>query len=205
MSLLHYFSKDTNKRTKFMFNFVAPIYGKIDGTLRDNYEKLFELLKSEIDINNKTVLDVGTGTGAWAFMFLKNNARKVQGVDIADKMLSLSKEKYPQITFRIGNAEDLKEIKDNTFDIVTASYVIHGVKADRRAKMISEMKRISKHYVVIHDFMGKTPIFARFLEFLEKSDYKKFKKNFCDELKTIFSDTKKIPSDFGTGLYISKK
>ncbi len=210
MSILDYFSKDPNKRAKFIFDFIAPIYGLVDGYLVKSYLKSIKILKYEIDLEGKTILDIGTGTGAWASMFLldensdKNN-NKIHGVDISMKMLDKARKKYPEINFNFGDAEDLKEIKDNSFDIVTASYVVHGVKAENRAKIISEMKRISKKDIVIHDFLGKTPLFIRVLEFLEKSDYKSFKKNICEELNIIFSDVKSISSDYGTGLYFAVK
>ena len=205
MSVIHYFSNDANIRAKFMFDFIAPIYGKVDGALVKSYSKSIELLDSEINIAGKRVLDIGTGTGAWAAKFLSSNAAYVQGVDISPKMLNESKKKHSEITFVIGNAENLHMIKDNSFDIVTASYVVHGVKADRRASMLSEMKRISKKHVVINDFVGSTPLFVRFLEFIEKSDYKNFKRNFCTELKSFFPETKKILSVNGSGLYIASK
>ena len=66
------------------------------------------------------------------------------------KMLEQSIKKHPEISFSIGSAEDLNEIRVNTFDIVTASYVVHGVKLKKRVKMISEMKKVSKQHVVIH-------------------------------------------------------
>jgi len=206
MSLIHYFSSDANKRAKFIFNAIAPIYAKVDKTLEKNYSKSIDLLKGELVISNKRILDIGTGTGAWAAMFLKNNASEVHGVDFSEKMLSVSKEKHPKIHFSLGDAENLSTIDDDSFDIVTASYVIHGVKADRRGKILSEMKRISKEAIVVHDFVDRTPLFVRFLEFMEQSDYKNFKKNFCSELKTITGwKTKRIASKDGSGLYIATK
>jgi len=188
-----------------MFNLIAPIYGQVDDTLVKNYSNSIDLLDDEIGIEGKSVLDIGTGTGAWASMFLKKKATYVHGVDFSNNMLIESKKKYPEIEFSIGNAENLYEIKDNSFDIVTASYVVHGVKANRRAQILSEMKRISKKHVIVHDFNGRTPLFGRFLEFIEKSDYKNFKKNFCDEFKQFFKETKKVPSVNGSGLYIAVK
>lgn len=205
MSILHYFSKDADKRAKFIFNLIAPVYGVVDGVLESSFKESVEILQKEIDIKSKTVLDVGIGTGAWANMFVISEAAKVQGVDMSLKMLEQSRKKHPNITIEIGNAENLKNIANNTFDIVTASYVLHGVKTEKRVKMLSEMKRVSKEYVIIHDFVGRTPYFVRFLEFMEKSDYKNFKLNFCNELKTIFPETKKIQSKDGSGLYIAKK
>lgn len=205
MSILHYFSKDANKRAKFMFGLIAPIYAQVDPHLVKGYQKTIQKLDDEISIEGKTVLDIGTGTGAWAMKFLQSNAAKVHGVDLSPKMYIVSKEKHPEIEFSIGDAEDLKEFADNSFDIVTASFVVHGVKANRREKMLSEMKRVSKEYVVLHDFIGKTPLFVRFLEFMEKSDYKNFKKNICKELQAKFTKIMKIESDLGSGLYIASK
>ena len=204
MSILNYFSKDPDKRAGFIFDLIAPVYGLVDGVLESSYRSSIHLLNAEIDLNNISVLDIGTGTGAWAAMFLKQN-NSVQGIDFSQKMLAVSVKKHPGINFSIGNAEDLSEIADNSFDLVTASYVIHGVTADKRVKILSEMKRVSKKHVVIHDFAGRTPLFTRFLEFMERSDYKNFKKNFCKELQTMFPETKKIRSVQGSGLYLATK
>jgi len=187
-----------------MFGSIAPIYARVDHSLIKGYKKSIEVVKKEIDLKDKSILDIGTGTGAWAMKFIQNGASKVYGIDLSEKILKAGREKHPEITFSIGNAEDLKEYPDNSFDIVTASFVIHGVKADRREKMLSEMKRVSKKHVVVHDFMGKTHYFVRFLEFVERSDYKNFKKNFCAELKIKFSKTKRIASDYGSGIYIGE-
>ena len=136
--------------------------------------------------------------------FVQSGASKVAGIDLSEKIIKSGRLKHPEISFSVGNAEDLHKIPDNSFDIVTASFVIHGVKADLRKKMLTEMKRVSKVYVIVHDFVGKTHYFVRFLEFLERSDYKNFKKFFCAELKDMFSKTKKIQTDYGSGVYISE-
>ena len=134
MSIFDYFSKDTNKRAKFMFGVIAPIYARVDHSLINGYEKSIETIKKEINLKDKSVLDIGTGTGAWAMKFIQNDASNVQGIDLSEKILKSGRKKHPEITFSIGNAEDLNEIPDNSFDIVTASFVVHGVKATLRKK-----------------------------------------------------------------------
>jgi len=188
-----------------MFGAIAPIYAKVDSHLVSGYENTIEILDQEIQIEGKSVLDIGTGTGAWAKKFIQKQAEHVHGVDLSPKMHKVSQSKHPEITFSIGDAEYLTNFANNSFDIVTASFVVHGVKEERRAKMLAEMKRVSKKYVVLHDFIGKTPRFVRFLEFMEKSDYKRFKSNICTELQKKFAATKKIPCDYGSGLYIAVK
>lgn len=204
MPVLDYFSQDPDKRAKFIFNLIAPIYGNVDAGLMKNYRHAIKIVDDKVGIKGKRVLDIGTGTGAWAGMFKKNGAAAVQGIDFSEKMLRESRAKHPDISFTQGDAENLSDFSVNSFDIVTASYVLHGVKNDRRRKMLLEMKRVSKKHVILHDFSGPTPMFLRFLEFMEKSDYKNFKTNFCDELKSLFFDTKKIESINGSGLYFAK-
>ncbi len=205
MSIFHYFSSNPDIRAKYIFNLIAPYYSKVDHVLQDKYQKTFEVLKAEFLIEGLTVLDIGTGTGAWAAMYELNKAGTINAVDFSEKMLNESAKKHPNIKFSIGNAENLSQFADNSIDIVTASYVLHGVKSDKRAKMLSEMSRIARKHVIINDFIGKTPAFVRFLEFMEKSDYKHFKNHFEQEMQAYFNKTERIFVAYGTGLYIGFK
>jgi ubiquinone/menaquinone biosynthesis C-methylase UbiE len=204
MSITHYFSKDPDKRALFIFNFISGIYGKADTNLSKGFWESTKVLEEKIGIKGKTVLDIGSGSGAWSANFLRMGAKEVKGVDFSEKMVKQAQNKHPNIQFQHGNAEDLHQFSDDSFDIVTASFVLHGVKKDKRAKMLKEMKRISKGHVIIHDFIGSTPLFVRFLEFMEQSDYKYFKINFCNELKEYFTETSKTETRFGSGLYIAE-
>ncbi len=205
MSVRNYFSKDPDKRAKFIFDLIAPVYSKFDSSLQKGFSHSVKELDKEIVIAGKTILDIGTGTGAWSAALNKFGASKVEGVDFSKKMIKQAVKNHPDIKFHHINAEDLSRFKDSSFDIVTASFVLHGVKQDKRENLLKEMKRVSKKYVVLHDFAGKTPIFIKFLEFMEKSDYKHFKKYIHRELEQSFEKTKKIPIKYGTGLYIAEK
>lgn len=202
MSFLHYFSKDPNKRAKFIFNLIAPIYKLTDKALINNYSTAIDILDSEVSIENKYILDIGTGTGAWATGFTSKNAKEITGIDFAEKMINIAKQNNKDIKFIKADGESLNNFNDDSFDIVTASYVIHGVKKEKRKILLSEMKRVSKKHVILHDFAGKTPYFIRFLEFMERSDYRFFKKNIESELNVLFKKTTKIDLNNGMGLYI---
>lgn len=205
MSILHYFSKDPDKRAKFIFNFIAPLYGKLDEKIQKGYKYLANSLDEEISLSGKTVLDIGTGTGAWIASLHKKELKEACGIDFSEKMLKQAQKYHPNINFFVANGETLSNYDDNSFDLVTASLVLHGVKNDKREKLLEEMKRISKKHIVLNDFIGKTPMFVRFLEFMEQSDYKNFKKNICEELKISFKNVRKIPAKYGVGLYIAEK
>ena len=200
----HYFSKDPNKKAKFIFNLIAPVYNKIDSYLDEDFTDAIKILANEIELKNQSIVDIGCGTGAWGSRFSKFNVSNITGVDFSKKMLEVAIKKHPKMNFLFGNAENLSKIKDKEFNISTASYVLHGVKKERRTKILKEMSRISKKIVVIHDFYGKTPFFTRVLEFLEGSDYKYFKKNFETEMKMVFSEVRVIVLK-DTALYIGVK
>jgi len=205
MGLQHYFSSDPDKRARFIFNFIAPIYGMLGTSVERNFESSIDVLENYISVEGKDVMDLGTGTGAWAANFKSRGASKVVGVDFAGKMLNQAKNNYPNMEFLQGDAENLEQFADNSFDIVTASFVLHGVKEDKRANMLREMYRVSRKHIVIHDFIGETPLFVRLLEFMERSDYKFFKQNFCKELELHFGNAKKISTKSGVGIYIAEK
>ena len=204
MGMHHYFGKNPEKRAKFIFNFIAPVYGYLDKTVAEGFDISIKKLVTNIDIKNKKVLDVGTGTGAWGSLFLKNGAQSVTGVDFSEKMLKQAKKTHPDMDFIIGDAKNLKQIPDNSFDIATASYVLHGTKRNIRALILAEMKRVATECVIIHDFMGKTHFSIQILEWLERSDYHNFKNTFTDEMKEFFDKTLFFDVGKGSGIYIGK-
>jgi len=200
------FSKNPHKRAKSIFNLIAPIYSVLDSYVKKGFRSAINNISDELDLKGKSVLDIGTGPGAWAALFKEHGATKVHGVDFAKKMVKKANKRYsPGITFSIGDAENLPEFDDNSFDIVTASFVLHGVTENKRKIMLDEMKRITKKHVIINDYFGKTPVVARFLEYLEKSDYHHFKANFCNELNNHFPHVKKEKASFGTSVYFASK
>ena len=181
------FSKNPHKRAESIFNLIAPIYSALDRYVKRGFRRAIHNVAKEIKLEGKNVLDIGTGPGAWAALFKEHGAAKVHGVDFAQKMINKANARYNHsITFSKGNAENLSEFDDDSFDIVTASFVLHGVTEERRRIILGEMKRVSRQFIVINDYYGPTPAFARFLEYLEKSDYLHFKANFINELNNHF-------------------
>lgn len=195
-----------DKRHKRIFNLIAPVYGLLDKYVRRNFETANRIACQMVDVEGKRVLDIGTGTGAWAALFLRNGAGEVHGIDFAEKMIRVANKHHGNvIRFHLGNAMNLKEYKDHSFDIVTASFVLHGVKEEKRKMILSEMKRLSKDAVIIHDYHGPTAAFTRFLEYLEKSDYIHFKNNFYRELGEIFPYIDRKSLRNGATIYVGRR
>jgi ubiquinone/menaquinone biosynthesis C-methylase UbiE len=198
--------KSEEKKISFMFNSIAPIYALFHKSLCDEFKENAELLNAKIPLSGLRILDVGTGTGAWAGALKHAGAESVHGIDISEKMLvQAQKKKIENITYSLGNAVNLEQFADDSFDIVTASLVMHGSKAEYRKQILNQINRVSKKNVVFADFYGKTPRFEKFLEFMEGSDYKNFKLNFEGELNNHFKNIEIIPLKQGRALYIAEK
>jgi ubiquinone/menaquinone biosynthesis C-methylase UbiE len=178
MSILHYFFGNDKKRAKFIFDFIAPVYGKADKAIEKDYREMVKVLNEKYPLKGMSVLDVGTGTGSWLTAMSQYTSGRLTGVDMSEKMLQQARAKHPDFEFVHNDAEDLAIFPDNTFDIVTASFVLHGMKSDERKKVLDEMKRVASKYVMIQDFYLEPEPFVKVLEFMERSDYRHFMKNF---------------------------
>jgi len=68
-------------------------------------------------------VDIGCGTGAFTARFLKYGF-KLSGIDISPNCIKYAAEKYPNVTFKVGDAERTN-YPDQIFDIVFLSGVLH--------------------------------------------------------------------------------
>ncbi len=200
--MLSYFSSNEHKRAKFIFDTIAPIYGLIDRKTQDDYKKMVAMLNEDIPLKGLSALDVGTGTGSWIATLKSFGLSEAHGIDFSEKMIAEATKKHPGITFSHSDALHLKTVNDNSFDIVTASFVMHGMKKEARAVVLTGMKRVARRYVIIQDFYQASNPFIYMLEWLERSDYPYFKKHFADEMKGIFAETKILTAHNGNGLYL---
>ena len=67
------------------------------------------------------------------------------------------------------------------------------------------MYRVTNDLVIVNDYYGKTPALGQFLEFMEGSDYKNFKKTFIQELEAVFPEIMVCRADSGQAVYIASK
>ncbi len=205
MGLKHYFVGNEDERAQFVFNLIAPVYSLIDKGSEAEFNKMAALLNDHFPLAGKSILDVGCGTGSWIRALGNFKPAKMVGTDFSLKMLQQAQKKHPEIEFIHQSGENLSAFQDNSFDIVTASFVLHGMKTPKRTKVLSEMKRIAREKVVIHDFYTNQHWIIRLLEFLERSDYVHFKQHFKEELGQQFVNTQIIPADNGNALYVGIK
>ncbi|AQR92834.1 class I SAM-dependent methyltransferase [Clostridium saccharoperbutylacetonicum] len=105
-------------------------------------------------INNLKVLDYGSGFGITASHFAKNNDVLAIEPDVETVEKRFCKNNYKQI---VGEIDQLKKLKDNSFDVVLCHNVLEYIK--ERKDIFQEFYRILKPNGIIsivkHNPLGK--------------------------------------------------
>jgi ubiquinone/menaquinone biosynthesis C-methylase UbiE len=201
------------KKGSFIFNSIAPVCGLFYNIQKKRFTEVINGVAKEFDLTAfKTIIDIGCGTGALCSV-MNEKGLEVTGVDTAVKMLEIarSKPENKHIRFIQANILETLPFEENRFDIALASYVAHGLRAEERKMMYSEMSRVAKHYVVIYDYNDKRSPLTTFIEWLEGGDYFHFIRNAesemkdcISEMKSCFSDVKVVDVDTRAAWYICK-
>lgn len=103
-------------------------------------------IKELIDYKGKIGLDVGSANGALVFELVKNGAKKMYGIDLAEEFIKKStetakKRKISNVEFKEADAKELP-YPDNFFDFVICTEVLEHVPDFRVA--IEEIERVLK-------------------------------------------------------------
>jgi ubiquinone/menaquinone biosynthesis C-methylase UbiE len=67
------------------------------------------------------VLDLGVGTGR-TVPALARHAASYVGLDIVPEMVEVCRDKFPTLDLRVGDASDLRDFSENSFDVVMFSF-----------------------------------------------------------------------------------
>jgi ubiquinone/menaquinone biosynthesis C-methylase UbiE len=151
--------------------------------------KQFLKLLDTIDFSNKIVLEIGSGPGGNLNYLSEKNCKKLFGVDVSNKMISLANE------LLIGKDIEIKKINgtelpfsDKMFDIVFTSTVLqHNTNEENLTALIEEICRVSGKEVILFERIekrvkGHESNHGRPVEFysniLEKNGFKLSQKRF---------------------------
>lgn len=88
--------------------------------------QLFELIG---DVKDKTILDLGCGTGGSTKRLIELGAKKVLGIDLSFKMIEIaeSENNYSNIEFKVMSMNDIDKLEEK-FDLVVSSLAIHYIE-----------------------------------------------------------------------------
>jgi ubiquinone/menaquinone biosynthesis C-methylase UbiE len=137
-----------------------PLAQWIDRRLRpDMYERYRLTFQVCGDVNGKTVLDIGCGSGRYPIEFAKRGAAQIVGLDLAPNMLTLAKQLVSEhgvgdrCRFIVG---DFMQVEfDQRFDICVAIGVLDYVAEPK--PFLEKMKSLANECTIM-SFPSKSPI-----------------------------------------------
>lgn len=139
--------KSKKQEVRSMFNNIANRYDFLNHFLSAGIDfhwrrKAIRLLGKN---KPKTILDVATGTADLAIEALKINPDKIIGIDIAEDMLAVGREKIEKknishiISLQTGDSENL-EFETKSFDAVMVAFGVRNF--ENLEKGLAEMYRV---------------------------------------------------------------
>lgn len=162
---------DGNPRLHALYDCLAPLYFLIHPFVRMIARRAAELVPSRSRLN---VLDVATGTGILA-RALAERGHQVVGADLSMRMLRQAGRVRQRLAIPSVQADARNlAFADGSFDLCSISMALHEFSGDDRRRILSEMVRISRRYVLVADFDGPQWLPVRLAERMEHSHYRDF-------------------------------
>jgi len=97
----------------------------------------------------ETVLDVGCGNGNYRRIFADLKRMVYTGLDYSVEMVRLAREANPGYEFLQGDATALP-CGDGAYDLVFCTDMLMHLSDEQESAVISELRRVSRLYAVIH-------------------------------------------------------
>lgn len=127
-----------------LFTEIAGVYDRMNRLLSLGMDRRWRRIAAEEANESPThVLDIACGTGDFAFELARRFAdAEVLGVDFVPAMLELARRKNTSqhVTFVEGDALNLSDVRDGTFQLCTCAFGFRNF-ADRR-KALQEVRRV---------------------------------------------------------------
>lgn len=117
-------------------------------------------LLQEYELQPTNVLEIGCSTGYRLSSILSVlPGTMVTGLDPSGDAIKFGKEKYPDVNFIKGTADDMSMIPSASFDLVIVGFVLYVVDREMLFKVIAETDRVMKDggILMIIDFFSEKP------------------------------------------------
>jgi ubiquinone/menaquinone biosynthesis C-methylase UbiE len=155
-----------------------------------------DALRRYVEITPRTrLLDVGCGNGFFTYYF--DRICDVHGIDYSEKMLQINPVKKTSLM----SADDLK-FDDNSFDIAFCHALLHHV--ENMTKVIQQMRRVSKKYVIILEPNRNNP-FVFLFHSLVKQERKALKFSLSYLRNLVIENNLQVVTSFSYGMITTNK
>ena len=96
---------------------------------------------------HECILDLGCGTGRLTDL-ISQQSKQVIGVDTAANMIQTAKESYPNIDFKVCDAQDTIQVEDSSCDSVFSNAALHWmIDADSVVKNVYKALKTNGRFV----------------------------------------------------------
>lgn len=125
--------------------FLEAVYG--EGMMSEGGSEAIEAMFEGIDINHKSILDIGSGLGGVGLYLAKNFETNITGIDISPEMVAEAKRRIPDklkdnLHFQLYDDMTMLPFADASFDIVFSKGVLTHVRD--KTPLFNEVKRVLK-------------------------------------------------------------
>ena len=166
----------------------------------------FEALSQNVDLNGKSLLDVGCGLGSlYSYLREKNINAKYSGVDILEEMVLCSKAKYPEAEFFCEDIFKSKFSESNRFDVIYSSGIFNLNLVNNMEfleKALQKFVSMADHAVVFNLLCDRSDNKEREYFYYNEMDVEKIILHLPVKLsKTVFIDSY-LRNDFTVVLFM---
>lgn len=166
-------SKDRNQEVWNSSDVIDFYIKRIGEGIQKPEAAIFEAIG---DISDASLLDIGIGTGRTTAL-LGNKVRNYLGIDYSEKMIDECSKIFSgkNLVLKKGDAREMTDIKDNSFDICLFSFngIDYITNLSARETVIDEIRRIVKpggYFIFSTHNLYNLPVRFRLLQF-EKGIY----------------------------------
>ena len=135
------------------YNLWAPSYGKVSNPIKTLSDQFIE--KAMPDLERKSFLDCGCGTGKFCSMARKAGASFICGIDISPAMIKIAKANCQEAEYRCSDIAKLT-LKKECYDVVLSALVIaHMQNVESVLIKLTETLKKGGHLIVtdFHPFL----------------------------------------------------
>lgn len=126
------------RQNKDAYNSIAELFSSTRDYVWNDVKPLFGMVPP-----NATVLDIGCGNGRLYQELAKNQVNYI-GIDSADRLIEVAKQKYPEARFIVADMTKIP-LQEGIADVIFSIASFHHLPTDElRIQALREMKRLLK-------------------------------------------------------------